>query len=94
MKSWTMYQVVRTGRVRWALGQIGTIVLSSYIFVLIAIGMTGGLLLPNITLDEGWGKVLYTLSMTGTSDGLDIPFGIPYEIISQYTVGEAVGVTI
>lgn len=94
MKSWTMYQVVRTGRVRWAFGQIGAIVLSSFIFVLIAIGMTGVLLLPNVTLNEGWGKVLYTLSMTGAPGGLDIPFSIPYEMISHYSVGEAVGVTI
>lgn len=94
MKSWTMYQVVRTGRVRWAFGQIGAIVLSSFIFVLIAVGMTGVLLLPNVTLNEGWGKVLYTLSMTGAPGGLDIPFSIPYEMISHYSVGEAVGVTI
>lgn len=94
MKNWTMYQVVRIGRVRWAMGQIGAIVLSSFIFVLIAIGMTGVLLVPNVTLNEGWGKVLYTLSMTGAPGGLDIPFSVPYEIISHYTVGEAVGVTI
>lgn len=94
MKSWTMYQVIRTGRVRWALGQIGTIILSSFIFVLIAIVMTGAMLLPNITLSEGWGKVLYTLSMTGAPGGLDIPFSIPYGIMSHYTVGEAVGITI
>ena len=75
MKSWTMYQVIRTGRVRWALGQIEVF-------------------LPDITLSEGWGKVLYTLAMTGISGEFDIPFSISYEIISRYTVWEALGVTI
>lgn len=94
MKNWTMYQVIRTGRVRWALGQIETIFISSFTFVILAIGMTGILFLPNITLTEGWGKVLYTLSMTGTSGDFNIPFSIPYEIISSYTVLEGLGVTI
>lgn len=94
MKNWTMYQVIRTGRVRWALGQIETIFINSFTFVILAIGMTGILFLPNITLTEGWGKVLYTLSMTGTSGDFNIPFSIPYEIISSYTVLEGLGVTI
>lgn len=94
MKNWTMYQVIRTGRVRWAFGQIETILISSFTFVILAIGMTGILLLPNVTLSEGWGKVLYTLSMTGASGDFNIPFSIPYEIISRYTVLEGLGVTI
>ena len=94
MKNWTMYQVIRTGRVRWAFGQIETILISSFTFVILAIGMTGILLLPHVTLSEGWGKVLYTLSMTGASGDFNIPFSIPYEIISRYTVLEGLGVTI
>ena len=94
MKNWTMYQVIRTGRVRWALGQIETILISSYTFIILAIGMTGILLFPNVTLSEGWGKVLYTLSMTGVSGDFNIPFSIPYEIISKYTVFEGLGITI
>lgn len=94
MKNWTMYQVIRTGRVRWALGQIETILISSYTFIILAIGMTGILLFPNGTLSEGWGKVLYTLSMTEVSGDYNIPFSIPYEIISNYTVFEGLGVTI
>ena len=94
MKNWTMYQVIRTGRVRWAFGQIETILISSFTFVILAIGMTGILFLPNVTLTEGWGKVLYTLSMTGASGDFNIPFSIPYEILSNYTVLEGLGVTI
>ena len=33
MKNWTMYQVIRTGRVRWAVGQIGMIIISSFTFL-------------------------------------------------------------
>lgn len=94
MKNWTMYQVIRTGRVRWAVGQIGMIIISSFTFVILAIVITGVLLLPDITLGEGWGKVLYTLSMTGMSGDYNIPFSISYEIISRYTVLETLGVTI
>lgn len=64
MKEWTLYQVIRTGRVRWVFGQIGSIILSSFVFVLFAEVISGMLLLPNIILDERWGKVLYTLSIT------------------------------
>ena len=90
MKNWTMYQVIRTGRVRWALGQIQAIVMSAFLFVTAAACLAGLLLLPYITLREGWGKVLYTLSVKGMSGD----FSVPYGIIGQYTVLEAMGITI
>ena len=94
MKEWTMYQMIRTGRVRWAIAQIEVIFISAFAFIVIAFISSSLILFPNITLEEGWGKVLYTLSMTNAAGDYSIPFGISYNIISGYTVQEAVGVTI
>lgn len=94
MEEWTMYQVIRTGRVKWACGQIGSIIFSSFAFILTAILETGLILLPDITLSEGWGKVLYTLSMTNAAGEYRIPFSVSYDIISKYEPVQAVGISI
>lgn len=90
MKEWTLYQVIRTGRVRWACGQIGSIIFSSFVFVLLAEVVSGVLLLPNVILNEGWGKVLYTLSITNAAGEYKIPFLISYDIISTFEPFQAV----
>lgn len=94
MKEWTLYQVIRTGRVRWALGQIGSIILNSFVFVLLAEVVSGTLLLPDIILNEGWGKVLYTLSITNAAGEYQIPFLISYDIISMFEPVQAVGLSV
>lgn len=94
MKDWTMYQVIRTGRVKWACGQIGSIIFSSFVFILIAIFETILILLPDITLSEGWGKILYTLSMTNAASEYRIPFSVPYDIITKFEPIQAVGIVI
>ena len=94
MKEWTMYQVIRTGRVEWACGQIGSIIFSSFAFIVIAIFETGLMLLPNITLSEGWGKVLYTLSMTNAAGEYRIPFSVSYDIINKFGTFQAMGISI
>lgn len=94
MKEWTLYQVIRTGRVRWVFGQIGSIILSSFVFVLFAEVISGMLLLPNIILDERWGKVLYTLSITNVGSEYQIPFLISYDIISRFEPVQAVGLSV
>lgn len=94
MKEWIMYQVIRTGRVKWACGQIGSIIFNSFAFILIAILETGLILLPDITLSEGWGKVLYTLSMTNAAGEYRIPFSVSYDIINKFEPIQAVGMSI
>lgn len=94
MKEWTMYQVIRTGRVKWACGQIGSIILSSFAFILIAIFETVLILLPDITLSEGWGKILYTLSMTNAAGEYRIPFSVSYDIINNFEPIQAIGISI
>lgn len=94
MKEWTMYQVIRTGRVKWACGQIGSIIFSSFAFILIAIFETILILLPDITLSEGWGKILYTLSMTNAAGEYRIPFGVSYDIINKFEPIQAIGISI
>lgn len=86
MKSWTMYQIIRTGRILWAWGEIAAVVLQSFAFVFLAIVMSASIVFPYYTFQEGWGKVLYTLSMTSLAQDYDIRFGISYQLISGYGV--------
>ena len=94
MKEWTMYQVIRTGRVKWACGQIGSIVFSSFAFIFMSMLETGLILLPDITLSEGWGKVLHTLSMTNARGEYRIPFSVSYGIINRFEPLQAAGISL
>jgi hypothetical protein len=51
-------------------------------------------LLPNVELNQDWGKVLYSLSMTTAVDEYNIKIPIPYEIINKYSAIEAILTTI
>lgn len=94
MKECTMYQVIRIGRVKWACGQIGSIIFSSFAFILTAIFETVMILLPDIALSEGWGKILYTLSMTNAAGEYRIPFSISYNVITKFNPIQAIGISI
>lgn len=94
MNDWATYQVIRTGRVKWAWGQIGSLILSSFAYVIITALVTGLILLPGITLGEGWGKVFYTLAMTNAGSEFNIPFAVSYGIISRLTPFGAMGIAI
>lgn len=59
-----MYQIIRVGRKKWALGKIIGIILFSFIMPLIQMIMVLIPLIGNLRFETGWGKVLYTLSIT------------------------------
>lgn len=85
MQHANMYQVIRTGRRRWAVGQIGGIFLRSFAAVLFTALCTILPLAPRIELTNEWGKLLRSVAVTNAASayGLDIP--IFYEIFSEYT---------
>lgn len=56
MQHANMYQVIRTGRRRWSVGQIGGIFLRSFAAVLLTSICTILPLLPRIELTNEWGK--------------------------------------
>lgn len=83
------YIILRVGRKNWYWGQLLYIWMASAIFILMIIMFTVLVLIPNISLKEGWGKVINTFAQTGigTQHGIVIPFD--YSIILNYTPIEA-----
>ncbi len=89
MQHSNMYQLIRMGRRRWALGQISGIFVRSFlIIVLTALAC----ILPfagKIEWSNDWGKVIYTLASQGPisefarNNSLDFTFN--YEILGSYT---------
>lgn len=85
MQHANMYQVIRTGRRRWAIGQVGGIFLRSFAAVAFTAVCTILPLLPKVELTNEWGKLLRTVAVTDAASvyGFEIP--IFYEIFSEYT---------
>lgn len=78
MGSHQMYQIIRTGRTKWALSKIISIIIFSFICMILAFIMTFIPLIGHIEFTSKWGKVIYTLC---TSD-----IAIKYNIATYNTV--------
>ena len=85
-----LYTVIRQGRKRWIAGKCLRIVFSSVLLVFIDYLISVIILLPHIEIANNWGKVLHSLSMTNAIAEYGIKIPIPYTLISDYTVGEAI----
>lgn len=100
MQHVNMYQVIRTGRRRWAIGQIGSISIRS--FFVVTISAVAALLpfIGNIELSGEWGKVVKTLASSRASEhfgfetGQVIDFRFFYEILREFTPVELMLITI
>lgn len=80
-----MYQIVRTGRISWALGQIGGIFVRA-VFVVAVLFCTSVIsLFPRIDWNLDWGKTLYTIGMTNMASVYNMPYDIYYDVLSVYT---------
>jgi len=89
MQKWGMYQMIRIGRMRWAFVQMISIFLSALGFIIIAILLSIVCLIPQIQLESGWGKVIYSLALTDASEQYMIPVDFRYEFIKSSTPIEA-----
>lgn len=81
----TMYQMIRCGRIKWGILQIEKIVLSSFVFNGIGFLLSVVVMFPYISLEPGWGKVIYTLARTDAGKNYNISMFIPYDILRKYT---------
>ncbi len=79
------YSIIRSGRIRWGLGQVMYIMISSAIYFLFVVVASCILLSPNIFLSNDWGKVLGTLAQTNAGQMYNVTLPISYEIQSIYT---------
>ena len=59
----TYYALVRSGRTAWALGQLFYIAAMSLLYTLFMWACSITVLLPNVRLSAGWGKILKTLAI-------------------------------
>lgn len=79
-----MYIFMRIGRVEWIRLQLFKIVNTALIYVFFLFGVTVIIMSPYIEFQGGWGKVLYTLSMTNAGDSIGLPYEIGYQIIAKH----------
>lgn len=89
-----MYQMIRCGRVKWALAHILSLIETSFLFVLIIFSISNLMLLPYLSLGDGWGAVIHTLSLTDVSQYYQIPFSIQYKMLNSLTPFQATSVAI
>lgn len=78
------YIVMRAGRKTWTAGQLAYIAVSSAIYFFTVALLTVLILLPHMSLETGWGKVINSFSQNGAGRyGVVFPFD--YTIVSNFT---------
>lgn len=80
-----MYQVIRVGRRCWAFGQIGTIMIQSFLIMLYNYILTVVMLAGKWDFTADWGKLLHTVALTNAGEYYGFLFGIPYQAMESYT---------
>ncbi len=84
MESEQPYIILRVGRKTWTAGQIIYIAAASAIYFLVVAILTILVLLPHLSLESSWGRVINSFSQNGASRyGVVIPFD--YAITSTFT---------
>lgn len=94
MQQWGMYQVIRAGRARWAIAQIGSIVLSAVGITTIVFLEEIILLIRHMEFRTDWGKVLYTIALTNAGTEYNMYIISNPITMNKYTALEATGLTI
>lgn len=79
------YIAIRSGRKKWCQGQQAYIGIASAIYVIFIVMSTVIVMIPNISFEWGWGKVINTFAQTGTAaqKGIMIPFD--FNIVQNYS---------
>ena len=84
-----MYQLIRTGRIPWAAGQVAGMILR-YLFAVVMTAVMASLpFLGRMEFTDDWGKVIYTLADINASWDFrlshDLMFRFSYEVLFKYT---------
>lgn len=80
-----MYQVIRTGRRKWMLGNIIGIFFRSFAAVVVVAFCSILPLLSHMEVRNDWGKLLKTYAMTNMEATYKLSYEIPYEILGSCT---------
>lgn len=79
-----LYILVRTGRRKWCAGQILYIMMLSGVYTLLLFVFTVVTIIPELSIETGWGKVINTFAQTGIAASHGIPIPFDYSIILKY----------
>ena len=85
MQQYYMYQIVRTGRKRWALGQIGSIILQSLVLMIFNFAVSILWIVGHCEWKMEWGKLLHTAALTNAAGHYGFLFDVPYSAIQKYS---------
>lgn len=98
MQHENMYQVIRTGRRQWAVGQIGGICARSFFAAVMAAVIAALPFLGRLEWTNEWGKVVYTIATKDVSEAFlsenYLQFMFYYEILGEFTPLQLMGLTI
>lgn len=83
------YILPRAGHTAWAAGQCMYIIALSFLYVLMILLFSILPLLPNLTFQDGWGKIWGTLARSGGRSQYGIPFMVYDYLIGSYTPQQA-----
>lgn len=89
MQHSNMYQLIRTGRIKWGIGQIAGMILR-YLFAIIMAAVIASLpFLGKMEWTNEWGKVVYTIATQNVSADFisshDLAFTFYYEVLGKYS---------
>ncbi|WP_142413835.1 hypothetical protein [Hathewaya massiliensis] len=80
-----MYQIIRSGKRKWALGKIVGIILGGFGLAIMESLLSLLPLIGRLRFETNWGKVIYSLAMTNAAEEYKIPFYFPYELLNSYS---------
>ena len=94
MQNKNMYQVIRTGRMRWAAGQISVIFAQAFLLMAVNALFPMLLLAGSCEYTLEWGKLYHTLALTGGSEAYRLLFAFSYEAMQRFSPLELLGLTV
>ncbi|MCC2180803.1 hypothetical protein [Blautia wexlerae] len=89
-----MYQIIRTGCISWALGQLGGTFFRSFILVVFTAFCSIVSLLPQIEWSLQWGKLIHTIAMTNAAIQYNLKYVFYYQILGKYSPLQLMIITI
>lgn len=88
MQHFYMYQIVRTGRKKWAIGQIGSIIVQSIFLMIFNLLVSILWIVRHCEWKMEWGKLLHTAALTNASGYYGFLFEVPYSAMQKYSPQE------
>lgn len=89
-----MYHILRIGRKRWALGQIGGILVRACVLTISMAIMSSARLIYRLELSNKWGKLAHTIAVNNGLENIELKYLFYYGIFDKYTPIELMLITI